>query len=76
MILCRETKFKKMPLIYLSFVLNFKQHENAKNANFVYFEKPPLADSHDSNKSVREARYTLVEVYEILTVCKKINCCL
>ena len=58
MILCRDTKFKRMPLIYLSFVLNFKQHEKSNNANFVYFVKPPLADSNGSNKTVREVRYT------------------
>ena len=26
----------------LSFILNFKQHKNVNNANFVYFEKPPV----------------------------------
>ena len=29
-----------MPLIFLSFIQNFKQHKNVNNANFVYFEKP------------------------------------
>ena len=28
--------------IYLSFILNFKQYENANDANFVHFEKPLL----------------------------------
>ena len=56
----KGAELKMMPLIFISFILNFKQHKNAKSTKFVYLEKPlviaMIATSLTQGRLVRTKR--------------------